>query len=107
MLWKLLLLLLLAGARATYPLGPGDPRLLAAQSHAQTRNNGRPPLRTLNPASKVTGPAVTLDLGELALFREINSFICNSFFFFVFFFKLDFTLRYFEKNKTKQPDETF
>lgn len=44
--------LLLAGVRATYHLGTGDPQLIAAQSYAQTRNNGRPPIRTLNPASE-------------------------------------------------------
>lgn len=65
MLWKLPLplplpllvaALLAADVRATYHLSPGDPRLVAAQSYAQTRNNGRPPLRTLNPASKVQEP---------------------------------------------------
>lgn len=45
-------LLLPAPLRATYHLGAGDPQLIAAQSYAQTRNNGRPPIRTLNPASK-------------------------------------------------------
>uniref|UniRef100_A0A1A7XFC5 Matrilin 3a n=1 Tax=Iconisemion striatum TaxID=60296 RepID=A0A1A7XFC5_9TELE len=43
------LLLLSDVAQATYHLGAGDPQLLAAQSHAQTRLNGRPPLRTLHP----------------------------------------------------------
>ncbi|XP_047430204.1 matrilin-3a isoform X1 [Mugil cephalus] len=46
--------LLLSDVLATYHqhhhLSPGDPRLIAAQSYAQTRNNGRPPTRTLNPA---------------------------------------------------------
>uniref|UniRef100_A0A673BUH0 Matrilin 3a n=1 Tax=Sphaeramia orbicularis TaxID=375764 RepID=A0A673BUH0_9TELE len=55
-LWSLLTCasLLLAHVRATYPphhhQGAGDPQLIAAQSYAQTRNNGRPPIRTLNPA---------------------------------------------------------
>lgn len=44
--------LLLSGVRATYHPGAGEPQLIAAQSYAQTRNNGRPPMRTLNPASK-------------------------------------------------------
>uniref|UniRef100_A0A672GS30 Matrilin-3-like n=1 Tax=Salarias fasciatus TaxID=181472 RepID=A0A672GS30_SALFA len=50
-LWSLLYgaALLLCDATATYHLSPGDPRLLAAQSYAQNRNNGRPPLRTLDP----------------------------------------------------------
>lgn len=56
MLWKLLLLVLLAEVRATYNLNPVDPQVVAAQSYAQTRNNARPPLRTLNPASKVQDP---------------------------------------------------
>lgn len=58
MLGKLLLIaaVLLADVRATFHLSPGDPQLVAAQSYAQTRNNGRPPLRTLNPASKVQNP---------------------------------------------------
>lgn len=56
MLWKLLLFVLLAVVRATYHLSPVDPQLVAAQSYAQTRNNARPPLRTLNPASKVQDP---------------------------------------------------
>ncbi|AWP20158.1 putative matrilin-3-like [Scophthalmus maximus] len=42
--------LLLSDVLGTYHLGAGDPQLLAAQSFAQTRSNGRPPLRTLNPA---------------------------------------------------------
>lgn len=50
---KLLLFVLLADVRATYHL---DPQHLAAQSYARTRNNARPPLRTLNPASKVQDP---------------------------------------------------
>ncbi|XP_035534909.1 matrilin-3a isoform X1 [Morone saxatilis] len=51
-LWSLLYCasLLLSDARATYHLSAGDPQLIAAQSYAQTRNNGRPPTRTLNPA---------------------------------------------------------
>lgn len=45
--------LLLSDVLATYThLSAADPQLVAAQSFAQTRNNGRPPLRTLNPASK-------------------------------------------------------
>ncbi|XP_051816772.1 matrilin-3a isoform X2 [Acanthochromis polyacanthus] len=45
-LWSLLLCaaLLRSGVQATYPLSAGDPQLIAAQS----RNNGRPPPRTLN-----------------------------------------------------------
>ncbi|XP_013871152.1 matrilin-3a isoform X1 [Austrofundulus limnaeus] len=42
-------LLLCDVTRATYLLGAGDPHLISAQSYAQTRHNGRPPLRTLNP----------------------------------------------------------
>uniref|UniRef100_A0A1A8IGH8 Matrilin 3a n=1 Tax=Nothobranchius kuhntae TaxID=321403 RepID=A0A1A8IGH8_NOTKU len=38
-------------AQATYHLGAVDPHLTAAQSHAQTRLNGRPPFRSLNPAN--------------------------------------------------------
>ncbi|XP_041661816.1 matrilin-3a isoform X3 [Cheilinus undulatus] len=51
-LWSLLYCgsLLLSDVRATYHLSAGDPHLLAAQSHAQSRHNGRPPHRTLNPA---------------------------------------------------------
>ncbi|XP_063352176.1 matrilin-3a [Pelmatolapia mariae] len=41
---------LLSDVQATYHLMAGDPELMAAQSYAQTRNNVRPPLRTLNPA---------------------------------------------------------
>uniref|UniRef100_A0A668UNS3 Matrilin 3a n=1 Tax=Oreochromis aureus TaxID=47969 RepID=A0A668UNS3_OREAU len=41
---------LLSDVQATYHLMAGDPELMAAQSYAQTRNNGRPLLRTLNPA---------------------------------------------------------
>nr|XP_040016561.1 matrilin-3a isoform X1 [Gasterosteus aculeatus aculeatus] len=51
-LWSvlsLLLLLLLSDVLATYHLGVGDPQRIAAQSYAQTRTNGRPPFRTLNP----------------------------------------------------------
>uniref|UniRef100_A0A3P8TSE3 Matrilin 3a n=1 Tax=Amphiprion percula TaxID=161767 RepID=A0A3P8TSE3_AMPPE len=40
--------LLRSGVQATFPLSAGDPQLIAAQSYAQSRNNGRPPLRTLN-----------------------------------------------------------
>ncbi|XP_035764386.1 matrilin-3a isoform X3 [Neolamprologus brichardi] len=40
---------LLSDVQGTYHLMAGDPELMAAQSYAQTRNNGRPPLRTLNP----------------------------------------------------------
>lgn len=43
---------LLSDVQGTYHLMRGDPELMAAQSYAQTRNNGHPPLRTLNPASK-------------------------------------------------------
>lgn len=56
MLWKLLLFVLLAEVRATYHLSPADPQRVAAQSYAQTRNSARPPLRTLNPASKIQAP---------------------------------------------------
>ncbi|XP_010771545.1 matrilin-3a isoform X3 [Notothenia coriiceps] len=51
LLWSLLCCaaLLLPDARATHPLNAGDPRLISAQSYAQTRLNGRPPIRTLNP----------------------------------------------------------
>ncbi|XP_075315248.1 matrilin-3a isoform X1 [Odontesthes bonariensis] len=44
-------LLLSDVVQATYSIRPGDPQLIAAQSYAQSRNNGRPPLRTLNPAN--------------------------------------------------------
>lgn len=44
--------LLLSDVLATYHLSVGDPQLISTQSFAQSRNNGRPPLRTLNPASK-------------------------------------------------------
>ncbi|XP_063758446.1 matrilin-3a isoform X2 [Eleginops maclovinus] len=52
-LWSLLCCaaLLLPDVRATYPLSAGDPQLIVAQSYAQTRLNGRPPIRTLNPES--------------------------------------------------------
>ncbi|XP_074930208.1 LOW QUALITY PROTEIN: matrilin-3 [Cottoperca gobio] len=52
-LWSLLSCasLLLVDVLATYHLSAGDPQLIAAQSYAQTRVNGRPPFRTLNPAS--------------------------------------------------------
>lgn len=54
LLWSLLCCasLLLSDVLATYHLSAGDPQLIAAQSFAQTRNNGRPPIRTLNPASE-------------------------------------------------------
>ncbi|KAM9840235.1 matrilin-3a [Aulostomus maculatus] len=43
--------LLLCDVLATYHLGAGDaPHLITSQSLAQTRNNGRPPARALNPA---------------------------------------------------------
>ncbi|XP_045917027.1 matrilin-3a isoform X2 [Micropterus dolomieu] len=42
--------LLLSDVLATYHLSAGEHQLIAAQSYAQTRNNGRPPIRTLNPA---------------------------------------------------------
>uniref|UniRef100_A0A3Q3RSR3 Matrilin 3 n=1 Tax=Mastacembelus armatus TaxID=205130 RepID=A0A3Q3RSR3_9TELE len=42
--------LLLSDVLATYHLRAGDPQLIAAQSYAQTRNNGRPPARNLNPS---------------------------------------------------------
>ncbi|XP_071324155.1 matrilin-3a isoform X1 [Trachinotus anak] len=50
--WSLLycVSLLLSDVLGTYHLSAGDPHLIAAQSYAQTRNNGRPPFRTLNPA---------------------------------------------------------
>ncbi|KAM8832529.1 matrilin-3a isoform 1-T2 [Spinachia spinachia] len=47
-LWSILSLLL-SDVLATYPFSAGDPQLIAAQSYAQSRNNGRPPFRTLNP----------------------------------------------------------
>ncbi|KAI3364226.1 hypothetical protein L3Q82_011031 [Scortum barcoo] len=52
LLWSVLYCasLLLSDVLATYHLSAGDPQLIAAQSYAQTRNNGRPPVRTLNPA---------------------------------------------------------
>ncbi|XP_018550479.1 matrilin-3a [Lates calcarifer] len=53
LLWSLLYCasLLLSDVLGTYHhLSAGDPQLIAAQSYAQTRNNGRPPQRTLNPA---------------------------------------------------------
>lgn len=58
--WSLLYCasLLLSDALGTYHHqlqqhhGAGDPHLIAAQSYAQTRNNGRPPQRTLNPSSR-------------------------------------------------------
>ncbi|XP_034435111.1 matrilin-3a [Hippoglossus hippoglossus] len=51
-LWSLLFCtsLLLSDVLATYHLSAVDPQVVAAQSYAQTRNNGRPPTRTLNPA---------------------------------------------------------
>ncbi|XP_034756252.1 matrilin-3a isoform X1 [Etheostoma cragini] len=51
-LWSLLLCasLLLSDVLATYQLNAWDHQLIAAQSYAQTRNNGRPPSRTLDPA---------------------------------------------------------
>ena len=55
LLWSLLCCasLLLSDVQATYHhLSAVDPQVIAAQSYAQTRNNGRPPHRTLNPASK-------------------------------------------------------
>ncbi|KAM6906795.1 transmembrane matrix receptor MUP-4-like [Lycodopsis pacificus] len=48
-LWSLLSLLL-SDVLATYHISAEDPRLIAAQSYAQTRNNGRPPFRTLDPS---------------------------------------------------------
>uniref|UniRef100_A0A3Q3KR46 VWFA domain-containing protein n=1 Tax=Monopterus albus TaxID=43700 RepID=A0A3Q3KR46_MONAL len=42
--------LLLSDVLATYHLSAGDPQVRAAQSYAQTRNNSRPPPRTLNPS---------------------------------------------------------
>lgn len=80
MLWELLLFVLLADVRATYHLSPVDPQRVAAQSYAQTRNNARPPPRTLNPASKVPRPAsshscftITFDclFGDLFLFYDL------------------------------------
>ncbi|XP_013871153.1 matrilin-3a isoform X2 [Austrofundulus limnaeus] len=56
-------LLLCDVTRATYLLGAGDPHLISAQSYAQTRHNGRPPLRTLNPTQTDTQcRSRTLDL---------------------------------------------
>ncbi|TNN45209.1 Matrilin-3 [Liparis tanakae] len=52
--------LLLADVLATYHLSAGDPQLIAAQSYAQTRNNGRPPFRTLNPAKTYHRPWVAM-----------------------------------------------
>nr|XP_019953037.1 PREDICTED: extensin-3-like [Paralichthys olivaceus] len=51
-LWSLLICtsLLLSDVLATYHLSAVDPQVIAAQSYAQTRNNGRPLTRTLNPA---------------------------------------------------------
>uniref|UniRef100_A0A3B3D454 Matrilin 3a n=1 Tax=Oryzias melastigma TaxID=30732 RepID=A0A3B3D454_ORYME len=52
--WSLLYctaLLLSDVVQATYHLRPGDSQLIAAQSYAQARNNGRPPFRTLNPSN--------------------------------------------------------
>ncbi|XP_054475062.1 matrilin-3a [Anoplopoma fimbria] len=48
-LWSVLSLLL-SDVLATYHLDAVDPHTVAAQSYAQTRNIGRPPFRTLNPA---------------------------------------------------------
>lgn len=81
--------LLLSDALATYHLSAGDPQLMAAQSYAQTRNNGRPPLRTLNPSSKsykipevffshfslVTFSGVELAVDLLSYFRYFKSFL--------------------------------
>lgn len=73
--------LLLSGVRATYHLGAGQQQLIAAQSYAQTRNNGRPPMRTLNPASKFhlgrgfIGLGVTLESvhgGQIVGLKELN-----------------------------------
>ncbi|KAM9703281.1 matrilin-3a isoform 1-T1 [Menidia menidia] len=53
-LWSLLFsaaLLLSDVVQATYNVRPGDAQLMAAQSYAQIRHNGRPPIRTLNPAN--------------------------------------------------------
>ncbi|XP_036066344.1 matrilin-3a isoform X2 [Oryzias melastigma] len=53
--WSLLYctaLLLSDVVQATYHLRPGDSQLIAAQSYAQARNNGRPPFRTLNPSKE-------------------------------------------------------
>ncbi|XP_015225241.1 PREDICTED: matrilin-3-like isoform X1 [Cyprinodon variegatus] len=52
-MWSLLyfvLLLFSEVAHATYHLRAGDPQLITAQSYAQTRQNGQPMFRTLNPA---------------------------------------------------------
>lgn len=74
MLRKLLLFAaaaLLSGVRATFHLSPGDPQLVAAQSYAQSRNNARPPIRTLNPASKVQDPLQSqLFLRDFQLFKN-------------------------------------
>ncbi|KAK9531429.1 hypothetical protein VZT92_010855 [Zoarces viviparus] len=53
-LWSLLSLLL-SDVLATYHISAGDPQLIAAQSYAQTRNNGRPPFRTLDPSMHRSG----------------------------------------------------
>ncbi|XP_015225246.1 PREDICTED: uncharacterized protein LOC107081599 isoform X2 [Cyprinodon variegatus] len=53
-MWSLLyfvLLLFSEVAHATYHLRAGDPQLITAQSYAQTRQNGQPMFRTLNPAN--------------------------------------------------------
>ncbi|XP_061602901.1 matrilin-3a isoform X2 [Cololabis saira] len=42
-------LMLADAVQATYHLRAGDPRLVPAQSYAQTRHNGQPPHRTLSP----------------------------------------------------------
>ncbi|XP_008311276.1 matrilin-3a [Cynoglossus semilaevis] len=46
----LLMLLMLNDVLATYHLSAVNPELITAQSLAQSRNNGRAPIRTLNPA---------------------------------------------------------
>ncbi|MEQ2306589.1 hypothetical protein AMECASPLE_009730 [Ameca splendens] len=53
-LWSLLccvLQLFSDVAHATYHLRAGDSELITAQSYAQTRHNGQPKLRTLNPTN--------------------------------------------------------
>lgn len=54
--------LLMSDVLATYQLNAGDPHLISAQSYAQSRNNGRPPTRTLNPASMCDWSHFTVSL---------------------------------------------
>ncbi|TKS75529.1 Matrilin-3 Precursor [Collichthys lucidus] len=50
--------LLLSDVLATYHHSALDPHMIAAQSYAQTRNNGRPPTKTLNPAKPTVLPTL-------------------------------------------------